>query len=60
LAHDAADGSLGTVFTTYLTYLEIFVIHAICRWCVVSAAIILAILIATLFDLRRLSRTRNA
>jgi uncharacterized membrane protein len=26
----------GVVFTIWLTYLELFVIHAICRWCVGS------------------------
>jgi uncharacterized membrane protein len=31
------------LFALYLTYLELFVIHAICRWCVVSAAITTAI-----------------
>jgi uncharacterized membrane protein len=35
--------SVGVVFTVYLTYLELFVIHAICRWCVTSAVIITAI-----------------
>jgi uncharacterized membrane protein len=50
----------GVAFTVYLTYLELFVIQAICRWCIASAAIIVAILIAALFDLRRLSRPRNA
>jgi uncharacterized membrane protein len=29
----------GVVFSAYLTYLELFVIHAICRYCVASAAI---------------------
>ena len=29
----------GVVFSGWLTYLELFVIHAICRWCVVSAVI---------------------
>lgn len=29
----------GTVFTIYLTYLELFVIHAICQWCVLFAII---------------------
>lgn len=29
----------GTVFTLYLTYLELFVIHAICQWCVLFAII---------------------
>jgi uncharacterized membrane protein len=50
---------IGVAFTIYLTYLELFVIHAICRWCLGSAVIIVAILTATLLDLRRLSRTRN-
>jgi uncharacterized membrane protein len=52
--------AIGVVFTLYLTYLELFVIHAICRWCVGSGAIIVAILIATLLDRRRLSRARTA
>jgi uncharacterized membrane protein len=51
---------IGVAFTIYLTYLELFVIHAICRWCVGSGAIIVAILIATLLDQRRLSRARTA
>ncbi len=29
----------GTVFTIYLTYLELFVIDAICQWCVLFALI---------------------
>ncbi len=43
---------LGVVFAVYLTSLELFVIHAICRWCVGSAAIITAIFIAALLDRR--------
>src|SRR5689334_25400351 len=31
----------GVLFTAYLTFLELFVIHAICRWCVGSAVIII-------------------
>jgi uncharacterized membrane protein len=50
---------IGVAFTAYLTYLELFVIHAICRWCVASAAVIVAILIAAFGELRRLSRIRN-
>ena len=50
---------IGVLFTVYLTYLELFVIHAICRWCVASGAIIVAILAAALIDQRRLSRNRN-
>jgi uncharacterized membrane protein len=52
--------AVGVGFTMYLTYLELFVIHAICRWCVGSGVIIIAILIAALLDQRRLSRTRIA
>lgn len=40
------------LFTVYLTYLELFVIHAICRWCVGSAVIILLIFGLSLRDLR--------
>jgi len=43
------------LFTAYLTYLELFVIHAVCRWCVGSAVIILAIFGLSLADLRRRS-----
>jgi len=50
---------IGVAFTIYLTYLELFVIHAICRWCVGSGIIIIAILIATLLDQQRLSRART-
>jgi uncharacterized membrane protein len=35
----------GFLFTAYLTYLELFVIDAICQWCVVSAVITTAMLI---------------
>ena len=34
---------VGVLFTLYLTYLELFRIHAVCKWCVGSAAIIAAI-----------------
>ena len=37
---------VGVVFSAYLTYLELFVIRAICRWCLGSAAIILLIFLA--------------
>jgi uncharacterized membrane protein len=51
---------LGLAFTVYLTYLELFVIHAICRWCVGSAVIIVGIFIAAVLDRRRLSRSWSA
>jgi len=44
--------SAGFLFTAYLTYLELFVIHAICRWCVGSAVIITLIWIVSLLSLR--------
>jgi len=40
------------LFTAYLTYLEAFVIHAWCRWCLVSAGIIVAIFVTSLVGLR--------
>ena len=54
----ASLAGVGVLFTAYLTYLELFVIHAICRWCVASGVVIILILIVSLLDLRRLSRTR--
>ena len=29
----------GALFSLWLTYLELFVIHAICQWCVISAVL---------------------
>jgi uncharacterized membrane protein len=54
----AALSGIAVLFTIYLTYLELFVIHAICRWCVASGVVIVAIFILSLFDLRRLHRAR--
>lgn len=33
----------GFAFTIYLTYVELFVLHAVCRWCITSAVIITVI-----------------
>jgi uncharacterized membrane protein len=38
----------GTLFSIYLTYLELFVIHAVCIWCLSSAAIITALMLLNL------------
>ena len=38
---------VGTLFSGYLTYREIFVIGALCQWCLASAAIMVAALICT-------------
>jgi len=44
--------TMGVVFTAYLTYVELFLIHAICRWCAGSAVIISLIWIVSLLSLR--------
>ncbi len=47
--------TIGLLFTAYLTYVELFLIHAICRWCVGSAVIITLIWIVSLLSLRSLA-----
>ena len=47
---------IGVGFTAYLTYLELFVIHAICRWCVGSAILIVVFFTLILLELRRVRR----
>lgn len=37
----------GVLFTLYLTYLELFIIHAVCIWCLSSAVIMALVLILT-------------
>jgi uncharacterized membrane protein len=41
------------LFSAWLTYIELFVIHAICIWCVTSAVILVVILVVSVIDLRR-------
>lgn len=43
----------GTLYSAYLTYVELFVIDAICAWCVASAVVVTAIFVLTLPDVRR-------
>jgi uncharacterized membrane protein len=45
----------GFAFSAWLTYLELFVIHAVCQWCVVSAIIVTLIFVFALLDLRERS-----
>jgi uncharacterized membrane protein len=45
----------GVAFSAWLTFLELFVIHAICQWCVVSAIIVTLIFVFALLDLRERS-----
>ena len=46
----------GLLFSLWLTYLELFVIHAICRWCLGSAAMTVVLFALALAD----ARTANA
>lgn len=43
----------GLAFTIYLTYLELFVIKAICQWCVGSAVIMTVIAVLSVVRLLR-------
>jgi uncharacterized membrane protein len=43
---------LGTLFSGYLTWLELFVIEAICQWCVASAALMAVALVLAALRLR--------
>lgn len=52
----AALSAVGVLFSLYLLFLELFVIHAVCRWCSVSGVLILAICIVSIGGLRRFSR----
>jgi uncharacterized membrane protein len=47
---------LALVFTLGLTALEIFVIHAVCRYCLISAGIILAMFVLAISYLRSANR----
>ena len=51
-----AQGLIGVVIVLYLRYLELFVIHAICAWCVAYGATIVFGWIALVFVQRRANR----
>jgi uncharacterized membrane protein len=42
----------GVLFSAWLTYLELFVIKAICQWCVVSAILVTVMFAVCVSDLR--------
>jgi uncharacterized membrane protein len=46
------EAAVGVLFSAWLTYLELGVIHAICIWCVTSAAIVTLILLVSAADLK--------
>jgi uncharacterized membrane protein len=52
----AAITAWGVLFSAWLTYLELFVIHAICMWCVISATLMLLLFLTSVLDLRREQR----
>lgn len=51
---------LALLFTAGLTALEIFVIHAVCRYCLVSAGIIVLMFILAVYNLRQANRAGRA
>ena len=50
----------GVVFSGWLTYLELFVINAICRWCVVSAVVAVLLFVLVLLDWRSVRSAGSA
>ncbi len=42
----------GALYSVYLTYVELFVIDAICAWCVASALVVTAMLVLCVPDVR--------
>ncbi len=52
--------ALGLAFSVYLTGLELFVLHAICQWCVVSAVLTVVIFGLALLAVRSGGRAPEA
>jgi Predicted membrane protein len=48
----AGASGIGFVFTVWLTYLELFVIHAVCQWCVISALLVTTMFAFSMADLK--------
>ena len=42
----------GVAFSAWLTYLELYVINAICRFCVVSAVLVAVLFVVSIFEWR--------
>ncbi|MBI1808863.1 MAG: vitamin K epoxide reductase family protein [Gemmatimonadetes bacterium] len=49
----------GVAFSGFLTYLELFEIHAICRYCVVSALLTCVLFVVAVLDLRDYRSARS-
>ncbi len=43
----------GVLFSGWLTFVEVALLHAICRYCVVSACLVLILFVLSILDLRR-------
>ena len=50
---------VGTLFSAYLTYIEVFVVHALCQWCLASAGVMVAALICATLGVWRLANERG-
>ena len=48
----------GVLFSAWLTYLELFVINAICQWCVISAILATILFVVCWLDYREVSVLR--
>ena len=49
---------VGAFFSAYLTYLEVFVIRALCQWCLASAAVMVGALVCAALRVRLLTQAR--
>lgn len=49
-------GLFGVIFVGYLTYLELFVIHAVCAWCVTYGLTVVVGWLLAAWSLRRTDR----
>jgi uncharacterized membrane protein len=50
---------MGTLFSIYLTLVELFVIDAVCAWCLTSALVTTALLLVVLLALTPVTRTKQ-
>jgi uncharacterized membrane protein len=51
--------AVGLLFSLWLTYLELFVIDAICQWCVISAILATILFVLSWLDLRDVDALLN-
>ena len=50
----------GVLFSAWLTYLELFVIRAVCVWCVTSAVLVVVTFMLSVMDWRESGRASTA